>query len=177
MGPAQTIWDYFWPSFLIYIFWILWRYGGSQATTFCCLMTLWHQLHFEGGVDIYQLAKLAHYNRPGILKSPEDLLFLYCALEVGLTSRFSKKGLYRLIFLSHFRPMSPTMAPPFHLRWILTLGETRPRDINSMDVSESLESMPIPSLKTWMVPLFMTMDEFLRMVKNPQLYLRIKKIV
>ena len=56
-------------------------------------MTLWHQLHFEGGVDIYQLAKLAHYNRPGILKSPEDLLFLYCALEVGLTSRFSKKGL------------------------------------------------------------------------------------
>ena len=45
-------------------------------------MTLWHQLHFEGGVDIYQLAKLAHYNRPGILKSPEDLLFLYCALEV-----------------------------------------------------------------------------------------------
>ena len=40
-------------------------------------MTLWHQLHFEGGVDIYQLAKLAHYNRPGVFKHPEDVLFLY----------------------------------------------------------------------------------------------------
>ena len=49
-------------------------------------MTLWHQLHFEGGVDIYQLAKLAHYNRPGICKTPEDLLFLYCALEAYVTN-------------------------------------------------------------------------------------------
>ena len=49
-------------------------------------MTLWHQLHFEGGVDIYQLAKLAHYNRPGIFKTPEDLLFLYCALEAYVTN-------------------------------------------------------------------------------------------
>ena len=133
-------------------------------------MTLWHQLHFEGGVDIYQLAKLAHYNRPGILKSPEDLLFLYCALEVGLTSRFSKKGLNRLIFLPDFRPMSPTMAPPFHLRWILTLGETRPRDISLTDVSESLESTPIRSLKPLTGPLFTTMAGFRRMVKNPQRY-------
>ena len=49
-------------------------------------MTLWHQLHFEGGVDIYQLSKLAHYNRPGIFKTPEDLLFLYCALEAYVTN-------------------------------------------------------------------------------------------
>ena len=49
-------------------------------------MTLWHQLHFEGGVDIYQLAKLAHYNRPGIFKTSEDLLFLYCALEAYVTN-------------------------------------------------------------------------------------------
>jgi len=62
------------------------RYGGTQATTFCGLMTLWHQLHFEGGVDIYQLGKLAHYNRPGIFKTPEDLLFLYCALEAYVTN-------------------------------------------------------------------------------------------
>jgi len=35
------------------------------AASFCCLMTLWHQ-HFKGGVDVYQLAKLTHYNRPGV---------------------------------------------------------------------------------------------------------------
>ena len=62
------------------------RYGGTQAASFCCLMTLWHQLHFEGGVDIYQLAKLAHYNRPGVFKSQEDYLFLYCALEAYVTN-------------------------------------------------------------------------------------------
>ena len=39
---------------------------GTPAASFCCLMTLWHQLHFEGGVDVYQLAKLTHYNRPGV---------------------------------------------------------------------------------------------------------------
>ena len=49
-------------------------------------MTLWHQLHFEGGVDIYQLAKLAHYNRPGVFKHAEDILFLYCALEAYVTN-------------------------------------------------------------------------------------------
>ena len=49
-------------------------------------MTLWHQLHFEGGVDIYQLAKMAHYNRPGVFKHSEDILFLYCALEAYVTN-------------------------------------------------------------------------------------------
>lgn len=49
-------------------------------------MTLWHQLHFEGGVDIFQLSKLAHYSRPGVFKYAEDLLFLYCALEAYVTN-------------------------------------------------------------------------------------------
>ena len=49
-------------------------------------MTLWHQLHFEGGVDVYQLAKLTHYSRPGVFKSQEDYLFLYCALEAYVTN-------------------------------------------------------------------------------------------
>lgn len=64
----------------------LFRYGGSQAASFCSLKTLWHQLHFEGGVDVYQLSKLNHYNRPGIWKSQEDYLFLYCALEAYVTN-------------------------------------------------------------------------------------------
>ena len=45
------------------------RYGGTQAATFCCLMSLWRQLHFEGGVDVFQMAKLYHYSRPGIWKT------------------------------------------------------------------------------------------------------------
>lgn len=43
-------------------------------------------MHFEGGVDVYQLSKLAHYNRPGIFKTSEELLFLYCGLEAYVTN-------------------------------------------------------------------------------------------
>ena len=34
-----------------------------QAATFCNLMSLWHQLEFEGCVDVFQLARLYHYSR------------------------------------------------------------------------------------------------------------------
>ena len=62
------------------------RYGGTHAATFCCLKSLWHQLHFEGGVDVFQLSKLYHYSRPGIWKTKEDYLFMYCALEALVTN-------------------------------------------------------------------------------------------
>jgi len=62
------------------------RNGGRQAGTFCALMSLWQQLEFEGCVDVYQLAKLYHYSRPGIWRSQEDYLFMYCALEAYITN-------------------------------------------------------------------------------------------
>ena len=45
------------------------RNGGSQAATFCCLMSLWHQLDFEGCVDVFQLGRLYNYSRPGLWRS------------------------------------------------------------------------------------------------------------
>ena len=45
------------------------RNGGSQAATFCSLMSLWHQLEFEGCVDVFQLARLYNYSRPGVWRS------------------------------------------------------------------------------------------------------------
>ncbi len=45
------------------------RNGGSQAASFCSLMSLWHQLEFEGCVDVFQLARLYHYSRPGVWRS------------------------------------------------------------------------------------------------------------
>ncbi|XP_059092018.1 tyrosine-protein phosphatase 99A-like [Tigriopus californicus] len=62
------------------------RYGGTQAATFACLMSLWHQLNFEGGCDVFQMAKLYHYARPGTWKTQEDYLFMYCALEAFVTN-------------------------------------------------------------------------------------------
>jgi hypothetical protein len=32
-------------------------------------MSMWHQLEFEGCVDVFQLARLYHYSRPGIWRS------------------------------------------------------------------------------------------------------------
>jgi len=62
------------------------RNGGSQAASFCNLMSLWHQLEFEGCVDVLQLARLYNYSRPGVWRSQEDYLFLYCALEAFITN-------------------------------------------------------------------------------------------
>ena len=62
------------------------RNGGSQAASFCNLMSLWHQLEFEGCVDVFQLARLYHYSRPGVWRSQDDYLFLYCALEAYITN-------------------------------------------------------------------------------------------
>ena len=45
------------------------RNGGSQAASFCNLMSLWHQLEFEGCVDVFQLARLYNYSRPGVWRS------------------------------------------------------------------------------------------------------------
>ncbi len=53
------------------------RFGGTEAATFCALSSLLRQLDFEGHVDVYQYAKVAHQRRPGIWKSPDDYLYLY----------------------------------------------------------------------------------------------------
>lgn len=44
------------------------RYGGTEAATFCCLTTLGKQLEYENHVDVYMYAKLYHNKRPGIWK-------------------------------------------------------------------------------------------------------------
>ncbi|XP_040566309.2 putative receptor-type tyrosine-protein phosphatase mosPTP-1 isoform X2 [Lepeophtheirus salmonis] len=62
------------------------RFGSSQAATFCSLKSLWHQLHFEGGVDVFQMAKLYHFCRPGIWRTQDEYLFMYCALEAYVTN-------------------------------------------------------------------------------------------
>ncbi|XP_025106378.1 tyrosine-protein phosphatase 99A-like isoform X2 [Pomacea canaliculata] len=55
-------------------------YGGVHAGRFCALWTLREQLLMDKAVDIYQLAKLYHLKRPGIISSQEDLRYLYDAV-------------------------------------------------------------------------------------------------
>lgn len=57
------------------------KFGGTEAGTFCALSTIYDQLHQEGSIDIYMVAKLYHLKRPGIFGRQEDYHFLYKALE------------------------------------------------------------------------------------------------
>nr|CAD7403677.1 unnamed protein product [Timema cristinae] len=78
---------------------VLWSlmFGGTEAATFCCLMTLSKQLDYENTVDVYMYAKLYHNKRPGIWKTKDDYLLMYRALKTVTSSASS--GL-------------PTPAPP-----------------------------------------------------------------
>ena len=53
------------------------RYGGTEAATFCAVLTLVKQLEFETHVDIYEYTKMSHVRRPGIWRSQNDYFFLY----------------------------------------------------------------------------------------------------
>jgi len=57
------------------------RYGGTDAATFCALTTLQKQLKREGCVDVYQVCKMCHKNRPGIWRQREDYLNIYKVFE------------------------------------------------------------------------------------------------
>ncbi|XP_076468835.1 putative receptor-type tyrosine-protein phosphatase mosPTP-1 [Babylonia areolata] len=56
------------------------RLGGPRSGRFCALWTLRDQLILDKVVDVYQLVKLYHLKRPGIVSSQDDLRFLYEAL-------------------------------------------------------------------------------------------------
>jgi len=61
-------------------------YGGTSAATFAALSTLLKQVDYDGHIDVYQVVKILHNCRPGIWKTPEDILFLYKALESYVVS-------------------------------------------------------------------------------------------
>ncbi|ESO84299.1 hypothetical protein LOTGIDRAFT_132259, partial [Lottia gigantea] len=57
------------------------RDGGVSASKFCALWTLFNQLANDHVIDVYQLAKLYHLKRPGVIGEQDDYLFLYKAIE------------------------------------------------------------------------------------------------
>ena len=93
------------------------RNGGSQAASFCNLMSLWHQLEFEGCVDVFQLARLYNYSRPGLWRSQvcylDTLVILVLITHVRMITSSSTV---------HWRLTSPTMAPPSLALWTWSSG-------------------------------------------------------
>lgn len=57
------------------------RFGGAEAATYCCLLTLTKHLAYDNHADIYMYAKLYHNRRPGIWNSCADFLRLHMALQ------------------------------------------------------------------------------------------------
>lgn len=56
------------------------RFGGTEAATFCILTALCMHLEYEKHADVYMYAKLYHNKRPGIWQMSDDYLFLYEAI-------------------------------------------------------------------------------------------------
>ena len=48
---------------------IFYRFGGTEAGTFCALSTLAEQVQHDNSVDVYMVGKLYHLKRPGIFSS------------------------------------------------------------------------------------------------------------
>jgi protein tyrosine phosphatase len=67
------------------------KFGGTEASTFAVLTTLFKQINYESHADVYMYAKLAHLRRPAIWPSQDDYLFLYRAIENYATGLLQKQ--------------------------------------------------------------------------------------
>ncbi|KAL3853318.1 hypothetical protein ACJMK2_016867 [Sinanodonta woodiana] len=56
-------------------------FGGEEAGLFCQLTCLYDQMTHDHSADIYQVTKLHHLKRPGVVGTKENYLYLYKAVE------------------------------------------------------------------------------------------------
>lgn len=57
------------------------RFGGTEAASFCILTSLKKHLTYDNHVDVYLYAKLYHNRRPGVWTSMTDYLQLHRAVQ------------------------------------------------------------------------------------------------
>lgn len=60
---------------------MIYRFGGTEAATFCILSTLKKHLLYDNHIDVYMYAKLYHNRRPGIWSSSDDYLRIHLAVQ------------------------------------------------------------------------------------------------
>ncbi|XP_055882183.1 tyrosine-protein phosphatase 99A-like isoform X6 [Biomphalaria glabrata] len=90
------------------------RFGSVEAGTFCALWTLRDQIISEKCADFYQVCKLYHFKRPGIIGTKENYLFLHQVLAA---------------YCQHFQddPV-PNSSSPRHHHISLHHGSTRSKN-------------------------------------------------
>lgn len=59
------------------------RFGGTDAATFCSLVTIKKHLAYEQKADIYMYAKLYHNKRPGIWLNVDDYMKLHLCVQAA----------------------------------------------------------------------------------------------
>jgi len=69
------------------------RVGGTEAATYCALSNLFRQVSHDASVDIYLTCKTLHDARPGVWTSPDNILALYKAVELFLSSHQKQNGI------------------------------------------------------------------------------------
>ncbi|GAB1598522.1 tyrosine-protein phosphatase 99A-like isoform X2 [Argonauta hians] len=90
------------------------KHGGCQAALFCALWTLYDQLHHDKSIDVYQVAKLYHLKRTGIIGTKENYHYLYKAIDSlckHMAEKEKEKESYRTATLPHHRAIKNGMLP------------------------------------------------------------------
>ncbi|XP_071054817.1 putative receptor-type tyrosine-protein phosphatase mosPTP-1 isoform X3 [Onthophagus taurus] len=72
------------------------RFGGTEAATFCCLITFKKHITYDNNVDVYMYAKLYHNKRPGIWSNIDDYLRLHLAVQTFCTPPEGTPDLYAM---------------------------------------------------------------------------------
>ena len=89
-------------------YWRACRFGGVEATTFCCLSALYEQMQIDKQVDVFLHASLCQQARPNVWRKQDDFLFLYktlTGLELDVGTWSKKRYSYSINKVQQTRPV------------------------------------------------------------------------
>lgn len=90
------------------------KHGGCQAALFCALWTLYDQLHHDKSIDVYQVAKLYHLKRTGIIGAKDNYHYMYKAIDSlckHMAEKEKEKETFRTATLPHHRTIKNGVLP------------------------------------------------------------------
>lgn len=102
---------------------VYYRYGGSEAASFCILTTLKKHLMYDNHVDVYMYSKLYHNRRPGIWSSADDYLRLHLGVQTLCNPPEGSPDLYAMANGAVNGSLSIECTSRVHLEGMEVMGQ------------------------------------------------------